>query len=133
MTTNLHQLFATDAAAETEGVWIPVCEGIEVKIARMGNEKFQKAYRRLCKPHRNLIRQGLLDSATEKRLLKEALAEGVLLDWRGLKQDGAPLAYSREAALKLLTELKDFADFVADEARRLDNFRERDLEDAEKN
>lgn len=133
MTTNLHKLFATDAAAETEGVTIPVGEGVTITIARMGNEKFKKAYQRLCKPHRTLIRQGLLDGETEKKLLIAAIAEGVLLGWDGLEQDGAALAYSKEAAVKLLTELKDFADFVADEARRLDNFRDKDLKAAEGN
>lgn len=133
MKTNLHKLFATDTAAETDGVWIPVSDGIEVLIARAGNQKFQKAYSRLCKPHRNLIRKGLLDGKTGDRLLVEALSEGILLDWRGIEQDGALLPYSKEAAVKLLAEMKDFADFVAAESQRMENFRLLDLEQAEKN
>lgn len=134
MKTNLHSMFATSSTAEQEGVWVPVCEGVEVKLARMGNPRFAAVYKKKCKPHLASLRRGLLDKQTEVELMRQTLAEAVVLDWRGLRDaEGNLVPYSSETALQLLTDLPDFADFVADESRKLENYRESTLAESEKN
>jgi hypothetical protein len=59
----------------------------------------------------------------------------VLLDWQGLQRGGAPVAYSPREAAAILADpaYKDFRDLVVELAGDQEAYRERDLEDAEKN
>lgn len=129
--------FKTDTALEDAGVWtsIDAASDAEIRIARIGNRRYRETMARRLKPYRRALRAGTLDDSVTERITAEVLAETVLLDWRGLTVDGAALAYSREAARDLLLDpaYRDFRDLVVEMAGELDLYRERDLEDAEKN
>ncbi|MFX4220699.1 MAG: hypothetical protein ACMVO3_06715 [Thalassobaculum sp.] len=129
--------FKTDTALEDEGVWttIDAASDAEIRIARIGNRRYRETMAKRLKPYRRALRAGTLDDSVTERLTAEVLAETVLLDWRGLTVDGAPLPYSRETARDLLLDpaYRDFRDLVVELAGELDLYRERDLEDAEKN
>lgn len=129
--------FKTDTALEDEGVWttIDAASDAEIRIARIGNRRYRETMAKRLKPYRRALRAGTLDDSVTERLTAEVLAETVLLDWRGLTVDGAPLLYSRERARDLLLDpaYRDFRDLVVELAGELDLYRERDLEDAEKN
>lgn len=129
--------FKTDTALEDEGVWttIDAASDAEIRIARIGNRRYRETMAKRLKPYRRALRAGTLDDSVTERLTAEVLAETVLLDWRGLTVDGAPLHYSRERARDLLLDpaYRDFRDLVVELAGELDLYRERDLEDAEKN
>lgn len=52
------------------------------------------------------------------------LAETVLQDWRGLlDDDDNEIRFSPENAIAVLTEYREIADFLSDEAYKLENFR----------
>jgi hypothetical protein len=129
--------FKTDTALEDEGVWTTVdaASGAELRIARIGNRRYRETMARRLKPYRRALRAGTLDDVVTERITAEVLAETVLLDWRALERGGKPLPYSRETARELLLDpaYRDFRDLVVELAGELDLYRERDLEDAEKN
>lgn len=125
--------FKADPVLEDEGVWTSVDAGTEasIKIARIGNRRYREAMTRRLKPYRRALRNGTLD----EKVTAEVLAETILLDWKGLTQDGVPLTYSPDAAKDLLCDnrFKDFRDLVVELAGDLELYRQQDIEDAEKN
>lgn len=123
--------FKTDADLEAEGAWIDIGEGASVKIARYQNPKHKRVLDRLNRPHRATLNAGrrLPDDVAEKILI-DSFVEAVLLDWRGLTIDGQPFHYSKENALKVLTDMRDFRDLVANHALQAENFRRESTETA---
>lgn len=133
----LYKQFETDTVAEVEGVWVDLGDGGSVKVARLNNPNHKKALDHLRKPYKNMLRtgRGLPDDVAEK-ISSQAMAEAILLDWKGLKgRDGKEVAYSPEKALELLMDpaLKDFRDNVAYLAMEQETFRKEALETAAKN
>lgn len=129
--------FKADPVLEDEGVWTSVDAGTEasIKIARIGNRRYREAMTRRLKPYRRALRNGTLDEKVTEKITAEVLAETILLDWKGLTQDGVPLTYSPDAAKDLLCDnrFKDFRDLVVELAGDLELYRQQDIEDAEKN
>lgn len=129
--------FKADTVLEDEGVWTTVdaASGCRLKIARIGNRRYRETMARRLKPYRRALRAGTLDDQVTERITAEVLAETVLLDWQGLQRDGTPVAYGREAAAAILSDpaYKDFRDLVVELASDQEAYRERDIEDAEKN
>lgn len=128
--------FKADPVLEDEGVWTSVDAGTEasIKIARIGNRRYREAMTRRLKPFRRALRNGTLDEKVTEKITAEVLAETILLDWKGLTQNGVPLSYSPEAAKELLCDnrFKDFRDLVVELAGDLELYRQQDIEDAEK-
>lgn len=119
---NLYSQFETDTSLEREGLWLEYGtnsqkQPIEIKIARAGgsNETYLKKLEFRLKPHKRLIQ----NDASEMRpiiekVVREVYAETVILDWRGVEdRTGNPMPFSKENALKLLTDLPDlYADIL---------------------
>ena len=109
--------FAVDDALSQEGVWVPYAGGVEFLIARAGNKTYRKVAQNLYDKNRRML-EGKNDAAAEKliEITVEAMARGILLNWRGNVQfDKEPLPYSLDNARKLLRmeRLRDFIDGVA--------------------
>jgi hypothetical protein len=129
---------ATDKALETEGVWVDIGNGVEVRVARIGNPAYRARMKKLGKPYRHLLRDDeseLPDGLLEK-LTVDAIAHTVLLDWRGpamVDGEGQPIPFSPEKAVELLTGIDWFRERVEEAARMRETFRRREVEAAEKN
>lgn len=126
--------FKTDVKKSDEGVWCPVDTTTDIKIARYGNRTFQRALKRVMKPHKVMIDRGTLDDDMADKLLVEAMAEGILIDWRGMTENGAPLEYTKSEAIKVLLnkELRDFRELVVSLSQDMQLFRDEEIEEAEK-
>ena len=131
----VNQRFATDASAEEEGVWVDIGEGAALKIARFGNKRHEQVLDRLRKPYRNILRTGgEIPKDRAETIVIEAMAEALLLDWRGLEDDdGKAIAHDKDTAVGLLTDLKDFRNQVAAIAMEAETYRASALEAAAKN
>lgn len=105
--------FGTNKALEEAGVWVDIGDGAQLKIARAGSKKALKYSREVAKPYMAQITYGKLPDDVAERLAIEVLAECILLDWKTISYDGKPLPYSKENALKLMTESEDFRDMVS--------------------
>jgi len=121
----------TDPKAEEEGVWTDY-RGVKLKIARLNNPKFQRAFKKFTRPYQKEMRKGTLDNDISKEILAKAMAEGLLVDWKDFVVDDQEIPYSRDAATSLLINDTDCADFVHEFASDLDNFITEAEDDLEK-
>lgn len=118
MSLDLFSEFATDTAAEVNGVRVPF-KGVTFIVARAGNKKYGKLLSELVK--KNQIALDLKDDAADDlsdKLMAEVLAKTILVGWEGeLSYAGKPLPYSVENAKKVLAH----ADFRAQVSRWADD------------
>jgi len=130
---DIKKIYGVDKEAEISGVWHDMGDGVRVKIARIGNPQYQKEFQRISKPYRNSIRRRSLSDEVAERLLIDAMAKCIVLDWDGLEEDGVPIPYSVANAKRLLTEYRDFRDNINDFANEMEGFRQEEVEEGEKN
>lgn len=134
--------FGTNTDEERDGVWRDFYGSngvhVRVRIARMGgsNVAFRKTLERLSKPYR----KGSLDGTpnippeVDTKLFNRAMAETIVKDWQGVYDgEGNDLACSVENVELVLNKASILAEFVAQEARNLDNFAVKVNEEIEKN
>jgi hypothetical protein len=78
----MYSQFQTDAALEKAGIDLDYGE-FRVKIARAGgsNDRFAKIFEAKMKPVRRAVQTETLENSRAESLLREAYAEGVILEW----------------------------------------------------
>ena len=126
---------ATSTDLASEGQWVEFCpaqgpddEALELKIARVGNPNYNQRLQELVRPHRRKVRMGFDEDLEE--FVRIAVAECVLVDWRGLQDDdGKAIPYSKEKSVEILTDpvYSDVFDFVMDVGGDAAVFREKSL------
>lgn len=115
-----------------EGTWVDY-EGSKFKIAHISNNKFQRAFARLQQPYRKKIEAGTLDPEISKKLLCQAMSEGILVEWQNVTSKQGPINYSSEFAFKLLMNNPGVREFITEYASNIDNFRQEAIEELGKN
>lgn len=136
MTSNIHEMFATDANREAEGFWHPISDTISFLMARAGggNSGYSKSLEVRTRPHRRKIDNDDMDLALANTIMIEVFAETVIRDWKGITdEDGNVMPFNKENAVKLLTQLPDLFNELREVAAKQANFRAVGLEDAVKN
>jgi hypothetical protein len=113
-----------------EGVWVDF-EGSRFLIAHLSNMKFQRTFARLQQPYRKKIEAGTLDPEISKKLLCQAMSEGILLNWDNVTNKSGVIQYSPEFGFKLLMNNPAVREFISEYASNIDNFRQ--IEDLGKN
>lgn len=137
---SLKSKFGTNKQAEVEGTFVDVCANDDgtvcrVKLARSGrrNPKYLKALEKASKPFRNI---GLdnLDPETDAKIMREVLADSVIVGWENMQLDeNVNLDFSRANVIKVLEELPDLMDFISLKAGDIATFKEESLEAEAKN
>lgn len=117
--------FNTTGKKATEGVWVPMFDGGELRIARMDNPKY-KAWIQEARKARGKRRP--TDDET-KELLKKAVAATVLLDWKGVTLNGEEVKYSPEYAERVFDALPGLLDQIVNLAYDESLFREDEIDD----
>ena len=130
---DVKKIFGTNKTDEIEGKWNDIGDGIQILVARIGNPEYQKEFQRISKPHKRALRRGSLNDEVAERLLIKVMAKNILLDWKGLEEDGVVVPYSYDNAIRILTEYKDLRDYVSDIANEMESFKAEEDEEAEKN
>ena len=133
MALELKKTYATDQDKEVNGVWEDFGEGCRILIARAGNKKYDKLFQRLVKPHRKAMRMGTLSDEVAEGIFIRTIAETIVLDWEGLEEDGVPVPYSVENAIRILTEYEDLKKQIQEISDSIETYRLEVLEDSEKN
>lgn len=128
---DISKRYVTSEAAEIEGIWRNLEEAGEVRVARLGNTRYQQAYQRLER-NKGTVDGTVLTEAEQTELVVEAMAEAVLVDWRGIEWEGEPMPYSLENA-KVVLRVKDFRRVVLELSRDWEQYRKARLETAAKN
>lgn len=117
-----------DFSSIDEGVWAEF-DGSRFKIAHISNAKFQRALARLQQPHLRKIQEGRMDPELNKKIVAQAMAEGIVLGWENVKNKaGDQVPYSAKAADAALQANVEFRDFVSDWATNIGHYREEELE-----
>lgn len=84
--------FRSDTAAEQQGVELDYGP-FRVTIARAGgaNKSYERILESLTKPYRRAIQLETLDQKVSERIMREALAKAVILNWEvRVDKDGNP-------------------------------------------
>lgn len=106
-----------ESAAEA-GAWGKY-RGVDLLIARAGNQRFERLFRTLVKPHERQLEKNNLDKDTMADIWAEVVSKTILLDWKNFP---GGLEYSQENAKELILNDKDAADYVKDFSESLDNY-----------
>lgn len=110
------------------GTWVDY-QGARFLVAHAGNSKFQRTMARLQKPFRRKLERNEMDPADQKRILIQALGEAILLGWDGVKDASEnDVPFSRDMAVKALSNDEGFREFVMETSMDMENFK---LEEAE--
>jgi len=124
---SIYDAYETDKTAEDEGQWVRgLREGMNVKVARFGNERYRATFQRRIRPYRQQFDRGSLSEEKTSEIMVESIADAILLDWDGpgfVDREGNALPYSRDAAVTLLTDLPDFRDDIIALSREAETFR----------
>src|SRR5690606_32024129 len=116
----------TDEALESDGVWVAIRYGAQVKVARAGNYRAEAGRARLAWEDRRLLDHPDLRRGREDRVVEltiAAIAETILLDWRGLEDDeGKEIPFSVDTAKELLAEYDWLRDDVWEAANTRETF-----------
>lgn len=102
-----------------------VYRGVELLVARMNNDVYKAAFRRLIRPYQKEVENNTLDEDTSESILSEALATGILVGWNEETFPGK-VKYSVANAKDLLLNDPDCRDFVTDFANDINNYLEED-------
>jgi len=138
--TSIYDLYQTDLEKEVEGFWYSITPDVSFLLARAGgaNTKFTQALEKKTRPHRQRGGAFSDDNVTDVELamsvMKEAFAETVILDWKGVTDvTGKKVAYSSASAIKLFNDLPDLFTELRDAAAKQANFRMEEIEEDIKN
>lgn len=128
--------YKTDQSKEKTGVVIDLGESGKFTVARAGgaNKDWSKKIASATKPVRRQIQAETIDSALVDKIVIEAFVDTVLKDWSGVTgREGAPLAFTRDNAIALFTDLPDLFQELNKVANDAATFRDVILEVDSKN
>ena len=128
---DIRDLYGTDEALEVEGQWVNY-GSFKLKIARMGNRRYNEHWARLVKPYRAQIQENTLEEPIMIELMVDTMAATILVDWDEVELDGEKLDYSIDNAKRILM-IRDFRKLVFDTSGMAETYRQEDQKEAEKN
>lgn len=138
--TNPYDMFATDKSKEQEGIVLNYSDVFWIKITRAGgsNDHYKRILTEKLKPYRRAIQTETIDEAASGRLLREAVADGVVLAWgTGIYpngegsipgRDGQPIPFNAANVVKLFEDLPDLFNDVYEQANKQSLFRATEAE-----
>ena len=141
--SGLFKAYKTDAVAEVDGVDIEFFDAQNedgtiptFKVSRLGksNKKCTKALEVATRPYRRQIELGVLKPEVSEKIFMDVFCTTILIGWKNvIGEDGTPLKYSKDNAIKLMTALPDLYERIQSEASIASNFRDASLEEESKN
>ena len=123
--SNLYSRFQTNSELEAKaGVVLDYGEGLKVRIRRAGgaNREYHRALREsLMKAGRRI---SSMSDEESMRGMAEIYAETVIIGWEGVTDaEGQPVEFTKENAVKILTDLPEFFRDIQEAASSVSLFR----------
>jgi hypothetical protein len=104
--------YSFDKDLAEKGRKIPLDDdGAYMTICRWGNKKMMSMREELMKPYSNTNigrLQYKMDDDEQQQIMFKIVAATILVDWGGMKDDGAPIDYSVETAIKMFKKHERF-------------------------
>lgn len=131
----LYEIFSTDSESEEAGIWVDLTDEISFKVRSIGSKAVLDKREELMRPFQSLIKTGgKVPEKKNEEIGRKVIAGAVIADWKGLSDtEGGPLEYSFENALRVITELPRFANFVIGISTEHENYRQVNREEDAKN
>jgi len=128
--------FATNKNKEVDGIWHDLGDGLSVLVARARNTKYIAELRLRMKPYQNRLQRN--DSTMEEiaeKVITEVMAKTILLDWKGMENDGKKFPYSYENCVAVLSDKKytDFRELIEGLADDMSAYRDEEKDSIVKN
>lgn len=135
MALDFKKTFGYNQAKAEEGMWVDIGEGASIKVAKIGTVRYQNIMIRHTRKYQAMIRANRLSAEATVEITANTLADCILLDWKGIIEDGHDLKYSRAEAYRLLKDSPDFRSLVELYGSDGDLFQDNiiDMEDDSKN
>ena len=134
----LYSQFKTSSQKELDGIAIEFPEAQNEDgsiptfvISRMGrsNKAYAKALEAETRPFRRQVELGTMKNEVAEEIFLRVFVGNVLKGWQHVEdQNGEPLAFNKENAIKLLTDLPDVYDRLQEEAKIAANFRDTSID-----
>lgn len=134
-------MFSTDKSKESDGIVLNYSDVFWIKITRAGgaNEHYKRILTEKLRPYRRAIQTETIDEAASARLLREAVAEGVVQGWgTGVYPEGSgfipgprnegPIGFSAENVASVFERLPELFNDVYEQASKVSLFRTTEAE-----
>jgi hypothetical protein len=128
--------YNTDKTLESEGVWLPMMGGGEMKLARIGNPAYKALQKELSRPYQKIIRAGgEIPEKKQEEIMIELFAKTIIKDWKEYPDQvtGEILPFSVERAKEELEKYEDLRNEVATYATDIYNYHAKANKEAAKN
>jgi hypothetical protein len=122
MAKNAYEMFGTEKALETEGVWFNFGP-FRIKVSRAGgnNRRFRNLLQAKMKPYRHQIDNETMDEKVTEQIFRDCYAQTVVIGWQTNTSDGPDevwsdyletpegnLEFTAENCSRVFKELPDF-------------------------
>ena len=115
-----------NAGPRETGVWFDVDKekypGFAMRVASIENRRFKKKYSHLSFDAAKSSVSSQLPADVTRKILIEAMIGTILLDWKGLEDQGKPTTYSEYYAREVLSQSEVLREFVSEKAKHIENF-----------
>jgi len=128
---DIKKLYGTSKEKETEGTFVSIGGGVEVKVKRAGasNKDFAFDQSKMLRPFSKQISTGTIDTDELVKINITLFAKHIITDWKGITEDGKPVKFSKEKFVEYAKAYPDFFNEIFSAAHDMQNFK--DSEDAE--
>jgi hypothetical protein len=129
------ETYITDQEVESKlGVWLPPFPGDRrFKVLRAGgsNKKFARAFQQMLRPYRKQLNKDMLDPDVADRLLREAYAQHIVVDWKNINDaDGNPVPCTPDNVLDFFNAFPEIFSEISGYAQEMGTFSAEYLEEA---
>jgi len=116
---------AVDVVLADKGSWIDYNDEISFCIASTSNRGYKKAVRETVRNNMKAIEEETLDEDGASELLVEIEAKFILIDWKGLLDNGKPFESTLKNKKQLLNDPSyiELRDWINEEAGKIENYR----------
>jgi hypothetical protein len=137
MAMDFKKTFGYNKTKAREGMWVTLDEAgeVKIKVAKLGTVEYLNTVNKYSRKYQAFTRLNRLSAEQIVDMSANTIADCILLDWKGVEEDGQPVPYSRENAYRMLKEYDDFRSLVETHANDPDLFQDNiiDLESDSKN
>lgn len=106
---NIAKTYATNRIEEEEGKWFDTFGGeVQLKMRRFSSKKSIAIRTELEAPLKKKYKNTPVPMEENEKLALDHFCEGVLLDWKGMKENGIDVPFSISKAKEIMNTYPDF-------------------------